>query len=443
MSNRVYRWFDERLNLEPLAQAVQASAPAEDDAPALAEMFSVGRMSVVLILLLIISGVFMTLFYIPTPDEAFASIQYMQTTIRFGWLIRGVHRWAALLLMAFVVLHTLRVALMRAYQYPRDLNWWLGIALLILVFVFGATGYLLRWDIKAFTLMLLVEENLAAIPVIGDVLVAVVLGGTELGVVPLFRGYAFHIWFLPLVLTILLGVHLLIAWRQGLAHSPHNWERSVDMSLATRRRLRFLPGLLILATVLMLAGTLPAQEPVTGPADRSPLPHPDWLFVFYFLPFWFFEGPWRPLGSMVIPAAILLLLTVLPWFRNIDQRRMGGVVLAVVGILWVSWLFAQVGRMGAQVPTQGCGACHKPTIIGGAPTRVSEFEQLGADWLVRHLQDPPRSILEPFTIGDDFSRADLVSPAPDASARGLPRRGRVLGRKPLRHAGLAPAQRPE
>lgn len=144
MSHRLYRWFDERLTLRPVAQALDASAPVAHDPPSLMAIFSAGHISGVLILLLIISGIFMTLFYIPTPDQAYNSIEYVQTSIPFGWLIRGVHRWAALLLMAFVILHALRVALMRAYAYPRDLNWWLGIGLLILVFVFGATGYLLR-----------------------------------------------------------------------------------------------------------------------------------------------------------------------------------------------------------------------------------------------------------------------------------------------------------
>lgn len=217
-------------------------------------------------------------------------------------------------------------------------------------------------------------------------------------IVPLFRGYAFHIWFLPLLLAILLGVHLLIAWRQGLAHSTHDWgQRVVALAPATRRQLRFLPGLLILAVVLLLAGLLPIQEPVTGPTDRSSIPYPDWLFVFYFLPFWFFEGPWRVMGAVVIPAGIVLLMAALPRLRSIDRRKLCGVALTVASIVWVAWLFAQVGHMGAQVPTQGCAACHKPAIVGGAPTRVSEFKQLGPEWLVDHLQDPPRSLIEPFT----------------------------------------------
>jgi ubiquinol-cytochrome c reductase cytochrome b subunit len=335
--------------------------------------------------------------YAPTPDHAYDSIQHMQTAISLGWLMRGVHRWSALLLMVFVILHALRVALMRAYYYPRDLNWWLGIGLLILVFVYGATGYLLRWDIKAFTLMLLVKENLASFPVAGNLLVAFVLGGAEMGIVPLFRGYAFHIWFLPLLLALLLGAHLFIAWRQGLAHSSHEWGQRVVLAPATRRRLRFLPGLLILLLVLLLASLLRVQEPVTGPTDTSAVPHPDWLFMFYFLPFWFFEGPWRAVGAVVIPAGVVALLVALPWLRGSDRCGLGGVALAVAGIVWVALLFTQVGRMGAQVPTRGCAACHMPAMVGGAPTRVSEIKRLGPEWLVDHLQDPPRSLTEPFT----------------------------------------------
>lgn len=303
-----------------------------------------------------------------------------------GWLVRGVHRWSALLLQALVVLHVARVLLMRAYRFPRDVNWWLGLGLLVLVFIFGATGYLLRWDVKAFTLMLLVKENLQAVPAIGEALVLLVLGGTELGVVPLFRGYAFHIWFLPLVLALLLGAHLLVAWRQGAM-------QETDPALQT---LRFLPGLLVLVAVMILAALLPTEEPVTGPTDTSPIPHPDWLFVFYFLPFWFFQGSRRAIGSVVIPAMLLLVLASLPLLPVPKRRTVAGVAFSAAVLLWTVWLFGQTGQMGAQVPAQGCRACHKATIVGDAPTRVSEFEARGPEWLVGHLQDPPRSLIEPF-----------------------------------------------
>jgi ubiquinol-cytochrome c reductase cytochrome b subunit len=402
MKSRLYRGLDERLRLAPIVDVLRANASTEQqDAPSLTLIFSIGRISVVLTVMLVVSGVFMTLSYTPTPDRAFESIQHMQSAVPLGWLMRGVHRWSALLLMASVILHALRVALMRAYLYPRDLNWWLGIGLLILVFVFGATGYLLRWDIKAFTLMLLVKENLASFPVVGNLLVAFVLGGSTVDIVPLFRGYAFHIWFLPLLLALLLGAHLFIAWRQGLAHSSHDLgQRVVVLAPATRRRLRFLPGLLTVLLVLVLAGVLPVQEPITGPTDTSALPHPDWLFVFYFLPFWFFEGPWRAVGAVAIPAAIVALLAALPWLRGGDRRKLTRVALTIASVVWVAWLFTQGGRMGAHVPTQGCAACHKPGIVGGAPTRVSEFKRLGPEWLVDHLQDPPRSLVQPFTASD-------------------------------------------
>jgi quinol-cytochrome oxidoreductase complex cytochrome b subunit len=392
---RLARGLLERLTLGPLLDTLRQTRPANYRSIVEAPPLSPGRIALLLVAVLFLSGLGLTLFYNPTAERAASSLAHLHQNQPLGWLLHNAHRWSALLLLAVAVLHALRVWLMRAYRYPRDLNWWLGLVLLTLVSGLGGTGYLLRWDIKAFTLMDLVISTLSDVPGLGPFLTALLLGGSELDVVPLFRGYALHVWFLPLVLMLLLTLHLFIVWRQGLAETPAFWQR-LRRRWPLRRWGDLLPGLLLLVVVIALSAATP-NEGQAGPSDRSPWPHPDWLLIFYFLPFWFFKGPSRILGTLLIPLGLLGLLAMVPRLGRTGVRRAFVAVLALLGLLGVGWLFTQTATMGYQVPLQGCTACHRPTILGGAPTELSAFKIRDPDWLVFHLQDPQGSLLVPFS----------------------------------------------
>jgi quinol-cytochrome oxidoreductase complex cytochrome b subunit len=398
--NSLFRPLDKRLKLSPLLDALKQSRSANYVSPLDAPPISLGRIALLLATILILSGLGLTFFYNPTAERAASSLAYLHREQPLGWLIHNVHRWSALLLITFAILHTLRVWLKRAYRYPRDLNWWLGLCLLLLVIFMGGTGYLLRWDIKAFALMDLVVSNLLDAPGFSSrLLVIFLLGGSELDVVPLHRGYALHVWFLPMMLISLVTLHLLIAWKQGLSELPAIWLHW-QKRLPLRRWIDLLPGLVLLVVVIALSSITP-HEGQAGPVDRSAWPHPDWLLLFYFLPFWFFKGDSRILGAVVIPAGLFLLLVLVPHLGRVRLRRLLVVTLAVCGVVGVIWLFGQTSAMGYQVPLQGCNACHRSTIIGGAPSQLSEFDIRDPDWLVFHLQEPQDSLLVPFdTPGD-------------------------------------------
>ena len=172
------------------------------------------------------------------------------------------------------------------------------------------TSHILRWDVKAFSLMSLVISNLSGVPILGPFPINVILGGSQLDIVLLHRGYALHVWILPFLMFTMLAGHLLVAWRQGLAEVPNIWQ-SWKAKFPIKRRLDLLPGMALLILIILFSA-LKQHEGLGGPTDRSALPHPDALLMFYFLPFWFFDGSTRIIGALVIPALILILPLFIP-----------------------------------------------------------------------------------------------------------------------------------
>lgn len=392
--SRLWRAVQQRLNLAPVLDAIQASHPDGHIPIGDAPPVSLGRVAAILIGLLIVSGFGLLLYYKPTAEGAAPSLAALHQRQPVGWLIHNAHRWSALLLLITVILHALRGWLTRAYRPPRDLNWWVGLALLLLTLAMGGSGYLLRWDIKAFTLMELIVSSFSDLPVLGPILVGSMLGGTELGEVPLYRGFAIHVWVLPGLLASLVGLHLLIAWRQGLAERPRWWAR-LRSRLPAVPGFAWLPVLALLAGIILLSAVTP-HEGQAGPSQRSGWPHPDWLLSFYLIPFWLSERSTRLLAAVVLPAALLTGLIVAPRLAGLGRYRpwvMTG--LAVLGVVVAAGLIGQVVAIGATVPSQGCTACHRAGILGGAPAMLTEFRIRDPDWLMFHLREPEISILEP------------------------------------------------
>lgn len=378
-----------RLRLDPVVKALRETAPPPSRHWLRAPPYSLGRLTLVVTALLLASGVVLAFFYEPTAVGAAASIQRLQSGPLLGRVARSTHRWSALVGTALVMLHGLRAWLVKAFRDPREISWWIGLSLLAILLLLGGTGYLLRWDIKAFSLMDLLVSNLRQIPVIGSLLVTLMLGGTGEDLIPLFRGYAFHIWLLPTLLVMALATHLAVIARQGLSRvDEEGWWNDIPWS-------RWFPGIGLLLGVLLLAFIVPLDQPASGPEVVTPWPHPDWLMLLFFLPFWLFEGGGQIIGAVALPLAGLILLIAIPWIDGGARWGWLSLGFAALGILAVGFLWGQTARMGTQVPLQGCGACHTPAILGGAPETLSGIDIRDPNWLVFHLREPVRSILTP------------------------------------------------
>lgn len=169
-----------------------------------------GVASTVLFGSLVVSGVYLMFFYVPSPGSAYGDIQTLQTQVAFGQFIRNVHRWSAHLMVIAVAAHMARVFYRGAYKAPREFNWVIGVMLLVLTLLLSFTGYLLPWDQLAYWAVTVGTSMANFVPVIGDEVRDVLLGGDQVGAATLLRFYVLHVALLPLVLVGMLMVHL---WR--------------------------------------------------------------------------------------------------------------------------------------------------------------------------------------------------------------------------------------
>jgi len=215
MAKKILAWLDERLGLETLYETI-----LDRKIPKVNWWFTLGSASLFLFILQGMTGIFLSVYYVPSPGIAYNSVQYIMNGVQFGWLIRGIHHWGASLMVLFVFAHMLRTFFYAAYKFPRELTWITGVVLLLSTLGMGFTGYLLPWNQKSYWATTVGTEIAGTAPLIGDFIVRVLRGGTDLSAVTLTRFFSVHIWFLPAIITAMIGIHLYLIIRLGIAGVP-------------------------------------------------------------------------------------------------------------------------------------------------------------------------------------------------------------------------------
>jgi quinol-cytochrome oxidoreductase complex cytochrome b subunit len=215
MAARVAGWLDERLGWRRVWEAIFLRK-----VPKVNWLYTLGSATLFVAVNQIVTGILLTIYYVPTPDHAYDSVQYITAQVPAGWLIRGLHHWGASAMVILTALHMLRVILHGAYKYPREVTWFSGVGLLLLVLGFGFTGYLLPWDQKAFWATTVGTRIAGVAPFVGDWILRVMRGGEELSAVTLARFFGAHIWILPAGLLSILLVHLYLVVRIGISAVP-------------------------------------------------------------------------------------------------------------------------------------------------------------------------------------------------------------------------------
>ncbi|MBV6450746.1 MAG: Menaquinol-cytochrome c reductase cytochrome b subunit [Anaerolineales bacterium] len=215
MWKKIYIWLDERIGFNDLYKSLLDRPEPKGN-----WWNTLGSASLFLFVILVTTGIFLTVYYTPSPDHAYDSVQYIMEEVSFGWLIRGIHHWAATLMVIVVFIHMLRVFVTASFKYPRELTWLLGVGLLLVTLGMGFTGYLLPWNQRAYWATVVGTQIAGTVPFIGEFILKVLRGGPELSALTLQRFFSAHIWILPVTLAALIGFHVFLVMRHGESHWP-------------------------------------------------------------------------------------------------------------------------------------------------------------------------------------------------------------------------------
>jgi quinol-cytochrome oxidoreductase complex cytochrome b subunit len=215
MWKKLFAWLDERLALTGISKAVFDRPEPKGN-----WWNTLGSASLFLFLLQGVTGIFLTMYYTPSPDHAYDSIQYIMNGVAFGWLIRGIHHWGSSLMVLVVFIHMIRVFVTGSYKYPRELTWVIGVGLLIFTLGMGFTGYLLPMNQKSYWATTVGTSIAGTVPWLGDFILKVLRGGTDLSALTLSRFFSAHIWIFPAALAGLIGVHLFLIIKHGESEFP-------------------------------------------------------------------------------------------------------------------------------------------------------------------------------------------------------------------------------
>ncbi len=215
MGAKIGAWLDERFGWKAVWEAIFLRK-----IPKVNWLYTLGSATLFVAIIQMATGILLTIYYVPTPDQAYDSVLYITNQLPAGWFIRGLHHWGASAMVVLTVLHLLRVFMYGAYKYPREVTWITGVLLLLVVIGFGFTGYLLPWDQKAYWATTVGTQIAGVAPGLGPWILRVMRGGDDLSALTLARFFGTHVWVLPAALMALLGVHLYLVIRNGISAVP-------------------------------------------------------------------------------------------------------------------------------------------------------------------------------------------------------------------------------
>jgi len=207
-SERFWDWLVTRTRIEPL---ITSRVPRH----ALRPIYCLGGTTFLLFVVLAVTGVLLAMYYTPTPEGAFESMEAITKTVPYGWLVRSVHFYSANGMLILAVLHMLRVYYTGSYKAPRELNWVVGVLLGLLTLFAGYTGYVLRWDQEAVGASGIGQGIALSIPYLGSLIGTVLWGRGHAET--LLRYSAAHMLLIPGVMVILMAIHFWMVRRHGIS----------------------------------------------------------------------------------------------------------------------------------------------------------------------------------------------------------------------------------
>lgn len=306
----------------------------------------------------VVTGFILWAAYSPSAQTAWESVYYIQHQMTAGWLLRGVHHFTAHAMVVLLAIHFVQVVVDGAYRAPREINFWIGLILMQIVLALALTGYLLPWDQKGYWATKVATNMLALVPLVGEPLQRLVIGGDEYGHHTLTRFFALHAGVLPALLAFFLTLHVMLFRRHGLTvRDPH---RRADTTFWPEQLLRDTAacfGVMIVVLVLVLRNYPIIEEgsPVAShmgtelgapanPAESYAAARPEVYFLFLFQLLKYLEAFPPVVGAVIVPGLVILSLFLMPIIGRWDLGHRFNVVWTFALLLGAGVLTALAWR---------------------------------------------------------------------------------------------------
>ncbi|HEX4947259.1 MAG TPA: cytochrome b N-terminal domain-containing protein [Blastocatellia bacterium] len=312
------QWFDERTGIQEKLR-VALDEPIRGGAR---WAYVFGSILLFLFVVQVTTGIFLSLYYVPSADHAHTSVAFIQKAAPGGALIRGLHHYSASAMVVFAVLHLAQTFLYGAYKKRRELVWMVGGVMFLLILGFAFTGYLLPWDQAAYFGTKVGTSIAGEIPVVGPLQQRIMLGGTELTTLTLSRFFTAHVFLLPLGLGLLVVLHLYL-FRKATPAGPFHQRDDARVERFYPKQM-FKDSIAILGLFIALACLALYVPAELGPqADPSSdyLARPPWYFLPLFQLLKYFPGKLLVIPTVVLPGVLFTLIFFLPILDRREERH--------------------------------------------------------------------------------------------------------------------------
>lgn len=363
MSN-TRRWFEDRLKLK----ATWAATAGHLVPPDAKWWYVFGSATLMFFLVQAVTGVCLALVYVPAADKAYASLEWLNYDQPLGWMLRSIHVWSANGMVLMLLVHMTRVFLTGSFKYPRELTWSVGVVLFLGTLGMAFTGQVLRWDQDAYWGLGIGASMTGRIPVIGPRIVHLLLGGPIIGGDTLSRFFTLHVFILPGLLVLLIGLHLRLVLKCGISEMPRagqvvdkrtyveDYEQRLERNGVPYFPRAMAPDLVFngFALLAMMACALYfgpiGPRGVPDPTLIDTVPRPDFWFLWIFAVLALLPGYMETFLILTAPFVLLTLLILVPFIAGGGERAPTRRPVAVLAVLGIGLVLAVLTRLGQTSP---------------------------------------------------------------------------------------------
>jgi ubiquinol-cytochrome c reductase cytochrome b subunit len=351
MIGKIGQWFDRRLQLAaPIREAVEHPVPRRTAS----WWYVFGSAALTVFILQIVTGILLALIYVPSAAEAWSSLQALNHDVTLGWFIRAMHGWGSNFMLAIVLIHMVQVFLFGAYKFPRELTWIVGVFLLLMTLGMAFSGQVLRFDQDAYWGLGIGASIASRVPILGPSIVRLMLGGPIIAGATLSRFFALHVFVIPGMLIVFVGLHLLMVLKLGINEWPMPGRvvrRGTYVSeyheLTKKDGAPFFPyavwkDLFFAACVILAIAACALYFGPFGPTGQpdptiiQTAPKPDYFFLWLYALLSLLPPALETPALLVGPVVVIAGLLLLPFFSGEGEKSWKRRPIAVLTVLLIA-----------------------------------------------------------------------------------------------------------